>query len=69
MFRILFFLFIASTISLAAKHSLFNNPDITTEYSALLQEKNARNDSLLPALDGDKAFAELLRQHPDFWSL
>lgn len=53
----------------AATHSLFNNPDITTEYSVLLQEKNARNDSLLPALDGDKAFSELLRQNPNFWSL
>ena len=42
---------------------------VTTEYSALLQEKNARNDSLLPALDGDKAFAEVLRQNPNFWSL
>lgn len=42
---------------------------VTTEYSELLQEKNARNDSLLPALDGDKAFAEVLRLNPNFWSL
>jgi len=47
----------------------FHNMSVTTEYSALLQEKNARNDSLLPALDGDKAFAEVLRQNPNFWSL
>ena len=47
----------------------FHNMTVTTEYSALLQEKNARNDSLLPALDGDKAFAEVLRQNPNFWSL
>lgn len=53
----------------AETHSLFQNPDITTEYSDLLKEKNARNDSLLPALDGDKAFAELLRKNPNFWSL
>jgi len=53
----------------AVERSLFNNPDISTEYSSLLQEKNARNDSLLPALDGDKAFAELLRTIPSLWSL
>ena len=47
----------------------FNNMTVTTEYSELLKEKNARNDSLLPALDGDKAFAEVLRQNPNFWSL
>ena len=47
----------------------FSNMSVITEYSALLQEKNARNDSLLPALDGDKAFAEVLRQNPNFWSL
>ena len=47
----------------------FNNMNVTTEYSELLKEKNARNDSLLPALDGDKAFAEVLRLNPNFWSL
>ena len=52
-----------------AERNGFHNMTVTTEYSALLQEKNARNDSLLPALDGDKAFAEVLRQNPNFWSL
>ena len=47
----------------------FSNMSVTTEYSELLKEKNARNDSLLPALDGDKAFAEVLRLNPNFWSL
>lgn len=47
----------------------FKNMNVTTEYSELLKEKNARNDSLLPALDGDKAFAEVLRLNPNFWSL
>ena len=47
----------------------FSNMNVTTEYSKLLKEKNARNDSLLPALDGDKAFAEVLRLNPNFWSL
>ena len=47
----------------------FNNMTVSTEYSELLKEKNARNDSLLPALDGDKAFAEVLRLNPNFWSL
>ncbi len=67
--KVLPFLLSLSAFALAATHSLFENPDITTEYSELLREKNARNDSLLPALDGDKAFAELLRQNPNFWSL
>ena len=47
----------------------FSNMTVVTEYSELLKEKNARNDSLLPALDGDKAFAEVLRLNPNFWSL
>ncbi|MCK9182126.1 MAG: hypothetical protein M0P13_04495 [Fibrobacteraceae bacterium] len=71
--RLISLIFISLVLSLplfaAEKHSLFQNPDITTSYSPLLQEKNSRNDSLLPALDGDKAFAELLRLHPDFWRL
>lgn len=57
------------THALANERTLFSNPDITTDYSALMQEKNARNDSLLPALDGDKALAELLRRNPNLWSL
>jgi len=61
-------LFLACEV-FAVERSLFDNPDISTEYSALLQEKNALNDSLLPALDGDKAFAELLRTIPSLWSL
>ncbi len=52
-----------------AKRNGFTNMNVTTEYSELLKEKNARNDSLLPALDGDKAFAEVLRLNPNFWSL
>ena len=49
-----------------AKRNGFSNMTVTTEYSELLKEKNARNDSLLPALDGDKAFAEVLRLNPNF---
>ncbi len=67
--RILPLLVFAPLFAVAGTHSLFHNPDISTEYSPLLQEKNARNDSLLPALDGDKALAELLRKNPSFWSL
>ncbi|WP_407442970.1 hypothetical protein [Fibrobacter sp.] len=52
-----------------ANRNGFNNMNVVTEYSELLKEKNARNDSLLPALDGDKAFAEVLRLNPNFWSL
>jgi len=68
--RICFLIFlILWTSNLFAKEkSIFDSPNISTEYSALLQEKNARNDSLLPALDGDKAFSELIRTQPDLWS-
>ncbi|MCQ2106193.1 MAG: hypothetical protein MJZ26_10420 [Fibrobacter sp.] len=74
--KILFFaLTVLSLVSLAvaypapAARNGFSNMTVATEYSELLQEKNARNDSLLPALDGDKAFAEVLRLNPNFWSL
>lgn len=74
--RILFFtLTVLSLVSLVvaypapAARNGFSNMTVNTEYSELLKEKNARNDSLLPALDGDKAFAEVLRLNPNFWSL
>jgi len=60
--------FAAPGVPVSARNG-FSNMTVVTEYSALLQEKNARNDSLLPALDGDKAFAEVLRLNPNFWSL
>lgn len=60
---------VVQTWAAPVTRSGFNNMNVTTEYSALLQEKNARNDSLLPALDGDKAFREVLRLNPNFWSL
>lgn len=71
LFLIAFFILVSSAWSAPAPAARngFHNMAVTTEYSALLQEKNARNDSLLPALDGDKAFAEVLRQNPNFWSL
>lgn len=59
---------VADPIPVAARNE-FKNMSVATEYSDLLKEKNARNDSLLPALDGDKAFAEVLRLNPNFWSL
>lgn len=61
-------MFAASAFSAVARNA-FNNMDVKTSYSELLQEKNARNDSLLPAFDGDKAFAEVLRLNPNFWSM
>ena len=61
-------LFASPAIPVAARNG-FKNMTVTTEYSDLLKEKNERNDSLLPALDGDKAFAEVLRLNPNFWSL
>ena len=69
LFRSFFVLFFLCSVSFAKNQALFSNPDITTGYSELLQKKNARNDSLLPALDGDKALAELLRRNPNLWSL
>ncbi|MDR1760556.1 MAG: hypothetical protein LBR60_08540 [Fibrobacter sp.] len=56
-------------VCMADTRSAFQNIEIKSSYSELLREKNARNDSLLPALDGDKAFAELTRTMPDLWSL
>lgn len=66
-FSLIFVFFVIC--SFAADKTLFDNPDIVTSYSELLQEKNARNDSLLPALDGDKALAEVLRRNPNLWSI
>jgi len=48
---------------------LFGNPNIKTSYSELMREKNSKADSLLPALDGDKAFSELTSATPDLWSI
>ena len=61
--------FMATSAFSAVARNSFDNMDVKTSYSELLQEKNARNDSLLPAFDGDKAFAEVLRLNPNFWSL
>ena len=65
----LFLASVAFAFPAPAARNGFSNMNVTTEYSELLKEKNARNDSLLPALDGDKAFAEVLRLNPNFWSL
>ena len=48
---------------------VFVNPDMSWQYSDSLLEKNARNDSLLPAFDGPKALRELFRQVPDLLSI
>jgi len=52
-----------------SKRILFKNPDIQTSYSPLMLEKNARADSLLPALNGDMALADLLVANPSLWSI
>jgi hypothetical protein len=52
-----------------SKRILFANPDIQTSYSPLMLEKNSRADPLLPALNGDMAFAELLASNPNLWSI
>lgn len=48
---------------------LFMNPDVKTSYSELMLEKNSRADSLLPALNGDMVFADLIAANPYIWSL
>jgi len=48
---------------------LFKEPDIQTSYSPLMLEKNSRADSLLPALNGDMALAELLSANPGLWGI
>jgi len=74
-----FFLLVLSSLLFAAapqtisrdmsKRVLFANPDIKTDYSPLMAEKNSRADSLLPALNGDMALAELLSKNPNLWSV
>ena len=56
------------TPALAGEWTVFSSPDIHTRYSDLLASKQAKYDSLLPALDGDKAFSELVRGTPKLWS-
>ncbi|MCL2206805.1 MAG: hypothetical protein FWB90_01770 [Fibromonadales bacterium] len=77
MFRIFLFLF-ASLLFAAtpqmikrdlSKRILFKDPNIQTSYSPLMQEKNARADSLLPALNGDMALGDLLAANPNLWSI
>jgi hypothetical protein len=75
---LLFFFLFASFLQAAApqvikrdmsKRVLFANPDIKTDYSPLMLEKNSRADSLLPALNGDMALEELLSRTPNLWSV
>jgi hypothetical protein len=73
------FLFFSASLLLAAapqvisrdmsKRILFKDPDIQTSYSPLMLEKNSRADSLLPALNGDMALADLLTANPGLWSI
>ena len=75
-----FFFFLLSTLFLFAatpqivkrdmsKRILFDNPDIQTDYSPLMIEKNSRANALLPALNGDMALKELLFANPNLWSI
>ncbi|MDR3002267.1 MAG: hypothetical protein LBU89_13520 [Fibromonadaceae bacterium] len=77
MFRIFFFLFVSLLFASVpqmisrdmSKRILFNNPDIKTDYSPLMLEKNSRADSLLPALNGDMVLADLLAANPNLWGI
>ena len=59
----------AFTGALAGDRSVFSNPDIQSVYSSLLAKKQSVHDSLLPALDGDKTFNELIQGNPKLWSI
>jgi len=67
---VVFFILLFSAFLFAAPpRILFNNPDIQTDYSPLMREKNARTDSLLPALNGDMALKELFAANPNLWGI
>nr|AGS54296.1 hypothetical protein [uncultured bacterium contig00106] len=59
----------ALAFAATGKRILFSNPNIITSYSPLMLEKNSRTDSLLPALNGDMALADLLAANPSLWSI
>ncbi len=63
---LLVFVWIGNVVALEL--SEFQGLQVQSSYSTLLHEKNAKADSLLPVLDGDRAFAELLRTYPKIWS-
>lgn len=78
MLRFSFILFAVSLVFAATPQMIkrdmsrkiqFSNPDIKTSYSPLMLEKNSRADSLLPALNGDMALADLLAANPNLWSI
>ncbi len=77
MFRVFLFLFVSLLFAASpqvinrdmSKRILFKDPDIKTGYSPLMLEKNSRADSLLPALNGDMALADLLTANPGLWSI
>lgn len=70
MIRLLAYLFLfACAVAAQPQKSIFDDPAVTTKYSQLLLEKQAVKDSLLPALDGDQAFQELIRTIPSLWSI
>ncbi|MCL2282657.1 MAG: hypothetical protein FWC26_05000 [Fibromonadales bacterium] len=77
MFRLFFFFFVSFLFAAVpqmikrdmSKRILFSDPNIKTSYSPLMAEKNAKADSLLPALNGDMALADLLAANPDLWSI
>ena len=67
--RVFLWVWLGVMSSVAAERSVFSNPDIHGSYSALLIKKQSVKDSLLPPLDGDKTFNELIRGNPKLWSI
>ena len=68
-FLLVFYLLLAPLSFAAGSRNVFNNMSLKTAYSELIKEKNSEKDSLLPAFNADRAFAEVIRQDKDFWSL
>jgi hypothetical protein len=74
LFFLLSALFLFAATPQAVKHNtnkriLFDNPNIQTDYSPLMLEKNSRADSLLPALNGDMVLKDLFSANPNLWSI
>lgn len=69
LFVLFFVCCFANNLQASERRNIFTSLNLTTEYSGLLQEKNAQNDSLLPSLNADMAFADAIRADSNFWSI
>lgn len=51
------------------KSQVYKNAKVVSRYSAKLKEKHAKQDSLIPKMDGDNEMYALLRSKPNLWSI